>query len=185
MSWPSSRIPEPTAFSTRQPRLRSAPPSIPNGGGQGPNETQLLATVIVKGGTSIPLGALGRYVNSTLVRNNPNLLQNTRRGLAQGDLTPWRGMPEEGPASNSTNPNKIAFYIGNLPEPPTKQTNPIRSRSWTSPTRARASSTTTADAWLSRTNSDCNQYCGMWHTFKDTVFVQNDYLVKIRTTYVR
>lgn len=30
-----------------------------------------------------------------------------------------------------------------------------------------------------------NQYCNMWHTFKDTVFVQNDYQVHIRTTYDR
>jgi FtsP/CotA-like multicopper oxidase with cupredoxin domain len=30
-----------------------------------------------------------------------------------------------------------------------------------------------------------NQYCGMWHTFKDTVFVQNDYQVHLRTTYDR
>jgi len=30
-----------------------------------------------------------------------------------------------------------------------------------------------------------NQYCGMWHTFKDTVFVQNGYRVMIRTKYDR
>lgn len=30
-----------------------------------------------------------------------------------------------------------------------------------------------------------NQYCGMWHVFKDTVFVQNDYKVMIRTKYDR
>jgi hypothetical protein len=30
-----------------------------------------------------------------------------------------------------------------------------------------------------------NQYCNMWHTFKDTVFVQNDYQVHVRTTYER
>jgi FtsP/CotA-like multicopper oxidase with cupredoxin domain len=30
-----------------------------------------------------------------------------------------------------------------------------------------------------------SQYCGMWHAFKDTVFVQNDYEVHIRTTYDR
>lgn len=203
----------------------------PNGGGQGPNETQLLATVIVKGGSSIPLGALGRYVNSTLVKNNPNLPQNARNGLAQGDLTPWRGMPEEGPASNSANPNKVAFYIGNLPEPPTKQTNPkgpfgfwINSKEY-DPNRIdfKFQVGDTQDWQLTSYGEPhifhihvnpfevmdvtykgksifdnygrClaqpdklglqNQYCGMWHTFKDTVFVQNDYLVKIRTTYVR
>jgi FtsP/CotA-like multicopper oxidase with cupredoxin domain len=30
-----------------------------------------------------------------------------------------------------------------------------------------------------------NQYCGMWHTFRDTVFVQNDYQVMMRTKYDR
>jgi FtsP/CotA-like multicopper oxidase with cupredoxin domain len=30
-----------------------------------------------------------------------------------------------------------------------------------------------------------NQYCNLWHTFKDTIFVQNDYEVHIRTTYDR
>ena len=30
-----------------------------------------------------------------------------------------------------------------------------------------------------------NQYCKMWHVFKDTVFVQNDYEVHMRTTYDR
>ena len=29
------------------------------------------------------------------------------------------------------------------------------------------------------------QYCGMWHTFRDTVFVENNYRVLIRTTYDR
>ncbi|MNP17471.1 Multicopper oxidase [compost metagenome] len=30
-----------------------------------------------------------------------------------------------------------------------------------------------------------NQYCGMWHEFKDTLFVQNDYQVLVRTHYDR
>jgi FtsP/CotA-like multicopper oxidase with cupredoxin domain len=30
-----------------------------------------------------------------------------------------------------------------------------------------------------------NQYCGMWHTFRDTIFVENDYHVHIRTHYDR
>lgn len=30
-----------------------------------------------------------------------------------------------------------------------------------------------------------NQYCGMWHTFRDTIFVENNYYVHIRTTYDR
>ena len=30
-----------------------------------------------------------------------------------------------------------------------------------------------------------NQYCGLWHTFRDTLFVENNYYVKIRTHYDR
>jgi FtsP/CotA-like multicopper oxidase with cupredoxin domain len=30
-----------------------------------------------------------------------------------------------------------------------------------------------------------NQYCGMWHTFRDTIFVENNYQVHIRTNYDR
>lgn len=30
-----------------------------------------------------------------------------------------------------------------------------------------------------------NQYCGMWHTFRDTVFVENNFHVHIRTKYDR
>jgi FtsP/CotA-like multicopper oxidase with cupredoxin domain len=203
----------------------------PNGGGQGPNETQLLATVIVKGGTSVPLSGLTKYINDTLVKNNPNLPQNARNGLAHGDLTPWRGMPEEGPASNTADPNKVSFYIGNLPEPPAKQTKPtgpfgfwLNSKEY-DPNRIdfKLQVGDTQDWQLTSygephiyhihvnpfeimdvtykgqsifdNHGKClvqpdklglqNQYCGMWHTFKDTVFVQNDYQVKVRTTYDR
>ncbi|MDT7817118.1 MAG: hypothetical protein QOJ42_7034 [Acidobacteriaceae bacterium] len=203
----------------------------PNGGGQGPNETQLLATVIVKGGTSVPLSGLTKYINDTLVKNNPNLPQNARNGLAHGDLTLWRGMPEEGPASNTADPNKVSFYIGNLPEPPAKQTKPagpfgfwLNSKEY-DPNRIdfKLQVGDTQDWQLTSygephiyhihvnpfeimdvtykgqsifdDHGKClvqpdklglqNQYCGMWHTFKDTVFVQNDYQVKVRTTYDR
>jgi Multicopper oxidase len=30
-----------------------------------------------------------------------------------------------------------------------------------------------------------NQYCNLWHVFRDTIFVQNDYEGHIRTTYNR
>ena len=30
-----------------------------------------------------------------------------------------------------------------------------------------------------------NQYCGMWHTFRDTIFVENNFHVHIRTRYDR
>ena len=98
----------------------------PNGGpgGQGPNETQLLATVIVKDGTNVPVDQLMKYVEETLVKNNSNLPQDALKDLANGDLTPWRGMPESGPASNATDPLKVSFYIGNLPSPPTPPTKP-------------------------------------------------------------
>ena len=30
-----------------------------------------------------------------------------------------------------------------------------------------------------------NQYCGMWHTFRDTIFVENGYQIHVRTRYDR
>ena len=30
-----------------------------------------------------------------------------------------------------------------------------------------------------------NQYCGMWHTFRDTIFVENNYQIRVRTRYDR
>ncbi|MCP3417908.1 multicopper oxidase domain-containing protein [Bradyrhizobium brasilense] len=30
-----------------------------------------------------------------------------------------------------------------------------------------------------------NQYCGMWHTFRDTIIVENNYQIRVRTRYER
>ncbi len=205
----------------------------PNGGGpggQGPNETQLLATVIVKPGVNVPLDQLTSYVERTLARNNKNLPPSAQADLAKGDLTPWRGMPEEGPASNANDPNKVDFWIGTLPSPAhpkdpkgpfgfylnQKEYNPDRVdftrqvgatedwrlRSYGEPhifhihvNPFEIMDVTYQGKSIFDDQGKClvppdsvgleNQYCGMWHTFKDTVFVQNDYEVKVRTTYDR
>ncbi|MBB5062213.1 multicopper oxidase family protein [Granulicella mallensis] len=214
---------------TPEERANAGPDGGP--GGQGPNETQLLATVIVKAGITVPTDQLTKYVEQTLVKNNKNLPANALKGLANGDLTPWRGMPESGPASNSSDPLEVAFYIGNLPSPPAKPTDPpgkfgfyINSKEY-SPHRIDFTRQVGAtEDWVLTSygephifhihvnpfevmdvthdgksiygaHGEClvppdsvglqNQYCGMWHTFKDTVFVQNKYQVHIRTTYDR
>ena len=38
---------------------------------------------------------------------------------------------------------------------------------------------------LSDENGLANQYCGMYHVFRDTVFVENNYQVHIRNKYDR
>jgi FtsP/CotA-like multicopper oxidase with cupredoxin domain len=84
------------------------------GGGQGPNETQLLATVIVQGGAPVP-GDLEEHVRKSLYEGNskdPSLPKEAKEGLLGGDLTPWRGMPEEVAASNAGNPRAADFFIG-------------------------------------------------------------------------
>jgi FtsP/CotA-like multicopper oxidase with cupredoxin domain len=89
------------------------------GGGQGPNEIQLLATIVVTGGTPVS-GDLGAFVRQALYdanRNDPGLPKAALDGLLRGDLTPWRGMLEEGNASNAGHPRQVSFYIGNLYNP--------------------------------------------------------------------
>src|ERR1700744_4693356 len=89
------------------------------GGGQGPNVTQLLATVIVSGGKAVT-GDIGAFIRNALYEGNKGdktLPKAALDGLQRGDLTPGRGMPEEGPASNTANPRTVSFYIGNLPDP--------------------------------------------------------------------
>jgi FtsP/CotA-like multicopper oxidase with cupredoxin domain len=89
------------------------------GGGQGPIETQLLATVIVSGGKPVA-GDLETFIRQSLYdgnRDDPDLPKPALEGLLRGDLSPWRGMPEEGPASNAANPRTASFYIGSLPDP--------------------------------------------------------------------
>jgi FtsP/CotA-like multicopper oxidase with cupredoxin domain len=202
------------------------------GGGQGPNVTQLLATVIVDGGQSVS-GDLGTYVRQTLYdgnRNDPDLPKAALDGLLRGDLRPWRGMPEEGPASNPANPRMASFYIGNLPDPghPNQPKGPfgfwLNEKEYDPDRVDMTMQVNSTEDWVltsygephiyhihvnpfevmdvtfkgtSIFGSDgkClippdnaglqNQYCNMWHTFKDTVFVQNDYQVHVRTTYER
>jgi FtsP/CotA-like multicopper oxidase with cupredoxin domain len=202
------------------------------GGGQGPNETQLLATVTVTGGQAVS-GDLGAYVRQALYdgnRNDPGLPKAALDGLLRGDLTPWRGMPEEGPASNAANPRTVSFYIGNLPDPGhpnqpkgafgfwlnEKEYDPDRvdmtmqvnaTEDWVLTSYGEphiyhihvnpfeVMDVTYKGNSIFAPDGKClvppdsvglqNQYCSMWHTFKDTVFVQNDYQVHIRTTYDR
>ena len=201
-------------------------------GGQGPNVTQLLATVVVSGGKAVP-GDLGTFIRQTLFegnRNDPGLPKAAADGLLRGDLTPWRGMPEEGPASNTANPRQASFYIGTLPDPAHPQQPKGAFGFWINekaydPDRVdQTMQVNTTEDWLLTSYGEphiyhihvnpfevmdvthdgksifaadghClippdslgleNQYCRMWHMFKDTVFVQNDYQVHIRTTYDR
>jgi FtsP/CotA-like multicopper oxidase with cupredoxin domain len=202
------------------------------GGGQGPNVTQLLATVIVDGGQSV-FGDLGTYVRQTLYdgnRNDPDLPKAALDGLLRGDLRPWRGMPEEGPASNPANPRMASFYIGNLPDPghPNQPKGPfgfwLNEKEYDPDRVDMTMQVNSTEDWVLTSYGEphiyhihvnpfevmdvtfkgnsifgadgkClippdsaglqNQYCNMWHTFKDTVFVQNDYQVHVRITYER
>jgi FtsP/CotA-like multicopper oxidase with cupredoxin domain len=199
------------------------------GGGQGPTETQLLATVIVSGGKPVA-GDLGAFIRQSLYdgnRNDRDLPKPALDGLLRGDLSPWRGMPEEGPASNSSNPRKASFFIGDLvPHDPKTFGFFINGKAY-DPDRIDKEFTMQVNAtedWLLTAQGEphiyhihvnpfeimdvtfkgksifgpegkClvppdslgleNQYCGLWHAFKDTIFVQNDYEVHIRTTYDR
>jgi FtsP/CotA-like multicopper oxidase with cupredoxin domain len=202
------------------------------GGGQGPNQTQLLATVIVSGGKPVT-GDLGEFIRTTLYDGNKSdrtLPKAALDGLRRGDLSPWRGMPEEGPASNSSNPRTATFYIGKLPDPAHPHDPPGPFGFWLNqkeydPDRVDLNlQVGNTEDWVLTSfgephiyhihvnpfevmdvthdgksifgpNGEClvppdsvglqNQYCNMWHTFKDTVFVQNDYEVHVRSNYDR
>jgi Multicopper oxidase len=200
------------------------------GGGQGPNETQLLATVIVSGGKPVT-GDLGAFVRNVLYegnKNDPTLPKAALEGLPHGDLTPWRGMPEAGPASNTATPRSAAFFIGNLPDPKDATKSDFGfwlNKQMYDPDRVDMTLQVGAtEDWVLTSSGEphifhihvnpfevidvtqggksifgphgeClvppdsvglqNQYCNMWHTFKDTVFVQNDYEVHVRSTYDR
>lgn len=204
-----------------------ANPSTGAGGGQGPNETQLLATVNVTAGTDVK-GDLGEYVNQSLYKGNKanaSLPHAALEGLLHGDLTPWRGMPEEGAASNSANPRQVAFFIGKRPQDNqfgfwvndkeydpdyidpnfTLQVGATEDWMLTSAGEPHifhihvnpfeVMDVTHDGKSIFGANGEClvppdslgleNQYCHMWHAFRDTVFVQNDYQVHVRTTYER
>ncbi len=197
------------------------------GGGQGPTETQLLATVTVSGGKPVA-SDLGAFIRQSLHdgnRNDRDLPKPALDGLLRGDLSPWRGMPEEGAASNSSNPRKASFFIGELvPHDPKSFGFFINGKAY-DPDRIDKEFTMQVNAtedWVLTAEGEphiyhihvnpfeimdvtfkgksifgpegkClvppdslgleNQYCGLWHAFKDTIFVQNDY--EIRTTYDR
>jgi FtsP/CotA-like multicopper oxidase with cupredoxin domain len=200
------------------------------GGGQGPNETQLLATVVVTPGKNIggnPPDYQG-YVYQALYdgnRQDKGLPPAALAGLQKGDLTPWRGMPDEGPASNSSNPRQVAFFIGKRPSDQQfgfwvnyKEYDPDyvdpnftlqvgATEDWTLTSAGephifhihvnpfQVMDVTYKGKSIFGPKGEClvppdrvglqNQYCNMWHSFRDTVFVQNDYEVHVRTTYDR
>lgn len=216
------------------------------GGGQGTNEIQLLATVVVKGGKAITVDPQ-TYVMQALYDGNKNdksLPPAALAGLKKGDITPWRGMMDLKDEIVNPDVQHADFFIGTLPFP---QDFPPNSPPFTQPPNqplgpwsafgfyinekvydpGRIDFTRqvgTTDDWVLTSKGEphifhihvnpfevmdvqhsgksifgpkgeCleppdslglqNQYCGMWHTFKDTVFVQNDYQVMIRTKYDR
>ncbi|BBP60000.1 multicopper oxidase domain-containing protein [Pseudomonas sp. St316] len=215
-------------------------------GGQGPNETQLLATVIVSGGQVVTDDPQS-YIQQALYDANKmdkSLPAAALEGLRTGDLNPWRGMDDLKNAVVNDDIQKADFFIGNPPFPPSPPANAPQKPGdpWTGPfgfyinyksydpdridfTRQ----VNTTDDWVLTSqgephifhihvnpfqvmdvlyakpgekpksifgpNGEClvpadelglqNQYCGMWHEFKDTIFVQNDYQVLVRTHYDR
>lgn len=215
-------------------------------GGQGPNETQLLATVIVSGGKVVTDDPQS-YIQQALYNANktaPSLPAEALEGLRTGDLKPWRGMDDLKDAVVNNDIQKADFFIGNPPFPPSPPATPPKKpgEPWTGafgfyinyksydPDRIDFTrQVNTTDDWVLTSqgephifhihvnpfqvmdvlyakpgekpksifgpNGEClvpadelglqNQYCGMWHEFKDTIFVQNDYQVLVRTHYDR
>ena len=84
-------------------------------------------------------GDLGAFVRNVLYegnKNDPTLPKAALEGLLRGDLAPWRGMPEVGPASNTATPRSAAFFIGNLPDPKaTPRNKRVMLRFWVSEAR--------------------------------------------------
>ena len=214
-------------------------------GGQGTNEIQLLATVVVKGGKAMTVDP-ETYVLQALYDGNKNdksLPAAALAGLQKGDLTPWRGMIDLKDEIVNPDIQHADFYIGSLPfpsafppnSPAFSQNNPplgpwsafgfyINKKVYDPGRIDFTRQVGTTDDWVLTSKGEphifhihvnpfevmdvqhvgksifgpkgeCleppdslglqNQYCGMWHTFKDTVFVQNDYQVMIRTKYDR
>lgn len=203
-----------------------------HGGGQGPNSAQLLATVIVSGGTSVSTD-LQSYIQHTLFEGNKGektLPANALKGLLAGDLSPWRAMSDLPGNDVNKDKQKAAFYIGNVPATPTGNFGFYLNDKSYDPNRIDFKRQVgSVDEWVLTSTGEphifhihvnpfqvmdvlyappgkpaksifgpkgeClvppdsigiqNQYCGMWHAFKDTVFVQNDYQVLVRTRYDR
>jgi FtsP/CotA-like multicopper oxidase with cupredoxin domain len=87
------------------------------GGGQGPNEAQLLATVVVSDGKPVT-GDLKTYVEQALYDGNKadkSLPPAALKGLLAGDLTPWRAMDDLENAAVNPAVQKVDFFIGSLP----------------------------------------------------------------------
>ncbi|MFN3355398.1 MAG: multicopper oxidase family protein [Pseudomonas sp.] len=202
------------------------------GGGQGPNETQLLATVIVSGGNVVTEDPQ-QYIQQALYdanKANPALPAAALEGLRTGDLTPWRGMDTLQDAVVNSDIQKADFFIGNAPPTAGGKFGFYINYKVYDPDRIDFTrQVNTTDDWVLTSqvephifhihvnpfqimdvlytkpgepaksifgpNGEClvppdelglqNQYCGMWHQFKDTVFVQNDYQVLVRTHYDR
>ena len=94
----------------------------PNGGpgGQGPNEAQLLATVIVSGGKPVTIDSRS-YIQQALYEGNKankSLPIAALKGLLTGDLSPWRGMPGLNNVAANSDVQKADFFIGSPPFPP-------------------------------------------------------------------
>lgn len=88
-------------------------------GGQGPHQTELLATVRVTGGTPL-ITDEKTYLYQALYdgnKNDPGLPPAALEGLKTGDLTPWRGMDDLSNAKVNPDVQKVNFFIGNLPFP--------------------------------------------------------------------
>ncbi len=225
------------------PAERAKTGSAYHAGGQGPDQAELLATVIVKGGKPVA-GDLEQYVEQALYEGNQSLPEAARKGLLRGDLTPWRGMADLKDAVVTSELQKVDFFIGNAPYPqdPPFIAPKTPQGEWTGqfgfyinyksydPNRIDFTRQVgTTDDWeltsqgvphvfhihvnpfevmdvkrvlengvpqsIFGPHGEClvkpdslgleNQYCGMWHTFRDTVFVQNGYQVFIRTRYDR
>ena len=95
-------------------------------GGQGPNEAQLLATVIVLGGKPVTVDP-GSYIQQALYEGNKadkSLPVAALKGLLTGDLSPWRGMPDLKDVVTNSDVQKADFFIGNPPFPPSPPVTP-------------------------------------------------------------
>lgn len=201
-------------------------------GGQGPNVGQLLATVIVSGGTPIPTDPQ-RYIHQALYEGNrgdKTLPPAALEGLRKGDLSPWRGMSDLPDTGINKDKQSAAFFIGTPTDKPNAKFGFYINEKSYDPDRVDFTRQVgSIDDWVLTSkgephifhihvnpfqiidvlhtpkggkaasifgpNGECNvppssvglenQYCGMWKTFKDTVFVQNDYQVLVRTRYDR
>jgi FtsP/CotA-like multicopper oxidase with cupredoxin domain len=205
-------------------------PTNGGGGGQGPNTTQLLATVVVSGGKPVT-GDLQAYIEQALYNGNkstPDLPAAALAGLKTGDLTPWSPKFNLGVPSNATHPlpvefkisadtkGNVGFFVNNASYDPDRvdQTRQVNTTDdWVltavggggipaephifhihvNPFEVVDVTSLATGASIFGPRGEClvteaglaNQYCGMWHKFKDTVFVQNGYKVLIRTKYDR